>query len=89
MVRITSGDYLLPSNDGATLWRLSRYREDGSLIERRGTFWMLSRWQRRLNTDDWTVLDQIDPDDWNQWETWETLLRSRNAAIAAALSARS
>lgn len=29
MTRLAAGDYLLPSNDGRTLWRLERY-EDGA-----------------------------------------------------------
>jgi hypothetical protein len=31
MVRVGAGDYLLPSNDGLTLWRIHRYHENGSL----------------------------------------------------------
>ena len=30
MTRISAGDYLLPSNDGKTLWRICAYEEDGS-----------------------------------------------------------
>lgn len=33
MTRVQAGDYLLPSNDGKRLWRISAYEEDGSLTE--------------------------------------------------------
>jgi hypothetical protein len=31
MTRLRRGDYLLPSNDGATLWRLTSYVEGDGL----------------------------------------------------------
>lgn len=48
MRRISAGDYLLPSNDRRTLWRISRYHEDGSLERHdgtkvRGDFWRAAR----------------------------------------------
>lgn len=48
MTRLRRGDYLLPSNDRRTLWRIYAYEEDGSL-ERSdgtkvlGTFWACAR----------------------------------------------
>lgn len=52
MVRVRAGVYLLPSNDGRTLYRLSSYVEDGSakVDDGRGgwkpitgTFWEVAR----------------------------------------------
>ncbi len=52
MVRVRAGVYLLPSNDGKTLYRLSSYVEDGSakVDDGRGgwrpvvgTFWEVAR----------------------------------------------
>lgn len=54
MVRLGAGDYLLPSNNRETLWRIRKYSErDGTLTRWNGTvvnndFWMLSRWRYPL-----------------------------------------
>jgi hypothetical protein len=47
MVRLGAGDYLLPSNDAQTMWRISKYWEDGSLESHdgkviKGEFWQAS-----------------------------------------------
>jgi len=101
MLRISEGDYLLPSNDATVLWRISRYHEDGSLYEYdpadrdytrgrqvRGTFWMVSKWDRPLSDEALLRLDEDAINDWNQWHTWETLLPTRREAIAAVIAKR-
>lgn len=56
--RLGAGDYLLPSNDAQTLWRLRSYLEDGSAEDYRGrkltgTFWHIFRWHgENFPTDD-------------------------------------
>lgn len=89
MTKVGAGDYLLPSNDGLTLWRLQRYTEDGSLQQRigdewtpvKGTrFWRLLRLTTRMD-----LLSIVDPDDETSWVEVESLLRSRTDAIEAAL----
>lgn len=94
LVRVAAGDYLLPSNDRETLWRIYSYREDGSLeVERAGggfrkvtgQFWAAARYKRSLEP---TVL----PDDaleWDNWETWEAGCATRAEAIEEALRAAS
>lgn len=95
MITLSRGDYLLPSNDGETLWRLSQYLEDGNAEyspdgktwrELRGKFWMTTRCRLPLRQ----AIEKMDEyflDDWNNWDTYETLLRSRKLAIEAALTA--
>ncbi len=54
MMRRGSGDYILPSNDQTTLWRITRYYEDedsGSSV--RGHFWSLSRRTGVYELDCW------------------------------------
>jgi hypothetical protein len=99
MVRIAAGDYLLPSNDGETLWRLFQYDEDGSLVEYppddrkhehgrrvRGKFWNLWRYREPLPAFvDEFALDEEILDDWERWSLVETLLPTRRAAIESAL----
>lgn len=73
MTRIAEGDYLLPSNDGQTLWRIYRYREEGSLSyakpgggyrEVRGMFWACAR-------QPFPPSGTIEWDDLGGWEGWE------------------
>lgn len=92
MTRISAGDYILPSNDGKTLWRIYQYDEDGSaevsgdgkrwrpLI---GKFWGTAKYERPFHN----AGERIDHDflDWSNWLVWETELLTRKAAIEAAL----
>ena len=96
MTRLAKGDYLLPSNDLQTLWRISSYEEDGSAIGTRadgteyeitGTFWQAARYVVPLQEVDVDRLVE-DVDDWERWSVAYHMERSRAAAIEAALSAR-
>lgn len=85
LVRIRVGDYLLLSNDGRTLWRLSTYEEDGSAVrgdgsEVVGKFWGLWRYRRDVSRG-MTVSA-----DWSDFEMWDSLLRRRKDAVQAALA---
>lgn len=99
MTRISAGDYILPSNDGQTLWRIHSYQEDGSLVEYErvggkvdydsgrtitGTFWAVSRYDRP-----WTEDDAFDEDflDWERWRERANSFKTRRAAIDDALTA--
>ena len=93
LTRITAGDYLLPSNDARTLYRIASYVEDGSLSYTgpggreqvvRGTYWSVARWHTGLPTDADVQSDEFLS--WGpQWVNVETLLPTRSAAIKAAL----
>lgn len=86
MTRLGPGDYLLPSNDAKTLWRITRYEEDGSAIyvnadgsERplTGMYWMTWKYKRPLDSGEALNMDEFVP--------WDLLLPTRAAAIRAAL----
>ena len=93
MIRLEAGDYLLPSNDLETLWRVYSYTEDGSLSyidggtgkERyvTGTFWATAKYNRGRPRDAFLDAEILE---WHVWDTWETGLRSRSDALDAALS---
>lgn len=81
LMKIARGDYLLPSNDARTIYRLRTY-EDGPShgIEhwpRDLTFWGVSKWIGRG--------EAVDPDIWDAWEMVESQCRTRGEAIQAAL----
>lgn len=85
--RIGAGDYLLPSNDGRTLWRLQRY-EDGPSYglddwSRDRTFWRTLRWPESISRG--TKLDQFDISNLGRWREVADLLSTRRAAIEIAL----
>ena len=94
MVRVSAGDYLLPSNDTRTLWRIYSYEEHGDAEigdgrggwrPLRGTFWACARYERPFGSFD--VLTEWDLLEWGNWLTWETTLATRREAVDAALSA--
>ena len=95
MIRVGAGDYLLPSNDKVTLWRIYSYEEDGSAEYQdsrgkwrtvTGTFWATAKFARPFTPD--TLADDLpdDPTDWEHWETWDVGHRTRQSAIDAALN---
>lgn len=91
MVRVGEGDYLLPSNDGKTLWRIYTYEEDGTAEVSadgkkwrtlKGTFWSNARCNVPLKD-----VDPQSPDllDWSNWTTWSATMTTRKVAIQDAL----
>jgi len=95
MTRLGDGDYLLPSNDARTLWRLYRYREDGSVTfdngrKLVGTFWAAAYYPGTLRqAHEGIVRDLSDYGHatYERWITHDSLLPSRQAAIEAAMKA--
>lgn len=94
--RIGPGDYLLPSNDGQTIWRIQQYEEDGSAeVELwsgkrkrlKGRYWAAYRYAgpRRYSVGRFPVADDVS--EWANWEMFDSLLPSRRKAIAVALEA--
>jgi hypothetical protein len=88
MTRLGPGDYLLPSNDGQTLWRLRSYEEDGSAERWDGTpihglFWAVLRFLGGPPQS----LEADDLDDPSRWDWYETNLSTRREAITVALGA--
>lgn len=89
--RVRAGDYLLPSNDLTTLWRICSYEEDGSAAWQddagkwhtvTGTHWQTAKYNRPIPTGE--LLDE-DFLDWDRWDWWAMGFRTRAAAIKDAL----
>lgn len=95
LTKLDAGDYLLPSNDAMTIWRISRYDEDGSLVDDEGratvgTFWQVA-WlsdqalQRRVLDGLLDIEDMETLESWSPWTIHQCLLPSRKAAIESVL----
>jgi len=85
MTRIATGDYLLPSNDAQTLYRLRSYVDgpSGGLDwPRDRTLWCVARWVGELDPNA-TIETLLDMD---RWDDVATCLDTRREAIVAALS---
>jgi hypothetical protein len=83
LTKVAAGDYLLPSNDAQTIWRLVRY-EDGpshGLADwpRDRPVWAAYRWTGPLGAVDAGI------DAWDRWELQESSCETRADAIQAAL----
>lgn len=92
LTKLAPGDYLLPSNDAKTLWRITRY-EDLATSDGRGMVgvhvWGLWRWGLPLGgapaVQHWPYPAFIDTDDSRLWEMVESNLQTRAEAIQEAL----
>ena len=84
LIRIAKGDYLLPSNDAQTIWRIRRYVDGPSSgimdwpSDRE--VWGLWRWEGDLRQSDY-----VDTEDLERWELVGGALRTRADAIEEAL----
>lgn len=72
LTKFQEGDYLLPSNDGATLWRICRGQPNEG--------WELWRWTHRVGPNAPTVSPE-----WADWEFYEGYHKTRASAIKTAL----
>ena len=81
--KLRAGDWLLPSNDGKTLYRLIAVTEGPSsgidAWRRDRTVWEVWRWPRPLPVRD------VRTDSMDGWQEVEIMLRTRREAIARAL----
>lgn len=82
--KVGTGDYLLPSNDAQTIWRIVRYMDGPSsgleTMKRDREFWGLWRW-----TDTTGPGSFVDTGSWDRWELQEGLIATRSEAIRTAL----
>lgn len=96
LTRVRAGDYIVPSNDGTQLWRISSYDETG-LGERldsngkwhpiTGTFWQTAKFELTVEQMHARWGDDLPDDflDWDRWQFWAGGYRSRRDALADAL----
>lgn len=83
MIRLGSGDYLLPSNDAKTLWRIARYVEDDG-----DELWGVWHWDGGMPTVD-QIAAALDEGMWtDSWEYWDGGFRKRQDAIDTILRDR-
>lgn len=86
MTRVKAGDYLLPSNDALTLWRIYQYEEEGTLeyddgTKLVGTFWACAR--RPMPHEGTPMIDVVE---WSEdWQHWAGPFKSRKEALEDAL----
>jgi hypothetical protein len=90
LTRLEAGDYLLPSNDGRTLWRIRSY-EDGPShgVEewpRDRMVWGVWRWLGRIGPAG--IGGDVDVDDWSRWDFTEGTHDTRAESIKRALEIR-
>lgn len=84
MIRIAAGDYLLPSNDTQTLWRIVKIKEMDTEKLRDVEVWEALYHETPLQQ---LNINSFDPDDWTPWRCWETWIPTRRDAISIALTA--
>lgn len=88
MIRLSAGDYLLPGNDGETIFRIAKYVEDGISLEGvKGEFWAAWRWPKPKATLLRDPVYGYNPtEDWDAWYQIEDQFKTRQEAIDAALA---
>jgi len=78
LTRVRAGDYIVPTNDGKTLLRISSYEETGDgeeLVNGKwrkitGTYWSAHRYELTVEQMHARYGDDI-PDDFLDWDRWE------------------
>lgn len=84
LTKIESGDYLLPSNDALTVWRIRKYIEGPSTgldWPKDREVWGLWRWDMPATNSE----VYIDIEDWARWQHWDGHFDTRAEAIDGAL----
>jgi hypothetical protein len=87
LTKIQPGDYLLPSNDAQTIWRIARYTDGPSngLIEwsRNREVWGIWRWKGTTAIEAF-----VHAPTWDSWEFVCGPCDTRSRAISEALTSR-
>jgi hypothetical protein len=89
LTKARPGDYLLLSNDGRTMWRLTRYQDGPSYglddWPRDRWFWQAARWPEPI-TPETKLSKQYDIGDLSRWYVTDQMLATREEAIQCALA---
>ena len=84
LIKIAKSDYLLPSNDKQTLWRITIYEDgpshglDPNDCPKDRLFWGAWKWTGREFPK-----DEFDLEDWDRWAQWVAHCGTRREAIGA------
>jgi hypothetical protein len=92
LTRIREGDYIVPSNDGETLWRISKYEETGlgEYLDAKwkprkiaGWFWQTAKFHMSVPAMQERFGDDLPNDflDWDRWEHWSSGFTRRKDAV--------
>lgn len=94
LTKLGVGDYLLPSNDAQTLWRIRSYEDgptwglDPEVFPRDFKLWSIYRWTGNAE-DAHAIAASVENDDFDLWETYDQGgYRTRREAVEAALAAQ-
>jgi hypothetical protein len=82
LTKVEQGDYLLPSNDGRSIFRIARYRDWPPEGEPRDERWFWGAWRWDGSFVDGTAVDTGEWDRWNLEAPW---CETRDEAIREAL----
>jgi hypothetical protein len=92
LTRIRAGSYLLPSNDAQTLWHIYSFedgRSHGLMDEPDRTYWACARYRGTLEDGQKKAMQDLMEYGyihWGEWTETDSYMRTRAAAIAAALT---
>ena len=93
LTKLGPGDYLLPSNDAKTLWRLRSYEDgpdyglDPSAYPRNFTRWAVWRWTGNIH-DALAIAESVENgEDYDKWDHHKDGHETRRQAVNAALRA--
>lgn len=94
MTRVRAGSYLLPSNDGETLWHIYSF-EDGESHGLEGepdrTWWAAAKFRGTFEEASAAVMRDLLDFDYithERWSEWASYMKTRGEAIEAALGAQ-
>jgi len=91
LTKIAPGDYLLPSNDGRQLWRITRADAGTFTLEPEEAFgsppWQVWRYAHAVSGPGASTAEEIteDLEGWDNWSLEASWCRSRAEAIAEAM----
>jgi hypothetical protein len=95
LTRLRAGEYLVPSNDAQTLWRISSYEEDGSASSTdsegrehvlRGMFWQTWKWNGTIEQAQALAERAVEEFEFlydERWHVWSHLHATRQEALEA------
>lgn len=81
ITKIEAGDYILPSNDAKTLWRIQKLGSVGGSEDNVEWDWSEAGWYVSKYNQYVDQTLQIDVDDWSFWTDWSGPYATRAEAV--------